>query len=78
MNNRFSSLASMALVLGLPGCLGDQRAQFSVYHDRASFEAASGRLTEIDFENLPSDASVDNSLVIAGVRFGDPYGLQIK
>ena len=65
MNNRFRALASVALVLGLPGCLGDQhptssvassqRAQFCVYHDRASFEAASGRLAEIDFENLPTD-----------------------
>lgn len=60
-------------------------AQVSVFTDFASFDAATGPLTEIDFENLPyvgssncppdPSCTLPNPLVLMGVTFTDPAAL---
>jgi hypothetical protein len=55
-------------------------AQTNIYTDLASFEAAAGPLTEIDFEELPYDAGPDNPLpnplTLNGVTFSSPFRMQ--
>jgi len=45
-------------------------ATITVYTDRASFEANTGPLVEVDFEDL-------NSVVLQGMRFRDPLRLEV-
>ncbi len=56
----------------------------TVYTDYASFEAATGPLTNINFENLPPNGSsvpvpgqeyISNPLILNGVTFTDPFGV---
>lgn len=56
----------------------------TVYTDYASFEAATGPLTNINFENLPPNGYsipglgqeyISNPLILDGVTFTDPFGV---
>lgn len=61
-------MRSLALLLGVLVFPGAAVAQISVFTDFASFDAATGPLSEIDFENL-------HSLTEEGITFRDPLDL---
>lgn len=58
------------LLLGVLMLPGAAAAQTTVFTDFVSFDAATGSLTEIDFENL-------HSLTVDGITFRDPLNLHI-
>jgi hypothetical protein len=77
-----SILVLLAIVVPL---VKPTSAQTDIFTDFASFEAATGQLTEVNFEDLPASASSDpeegeafipNSLTLDGVVFTDPFVLQ--
>ena len=71
------TLSSVALITSALTSARPVSAQTNIFTDLASFEAATGPLTEIDFENLPFDEGyLPNPLTLGGVTFTDAYTLQ--
>jgi hypothetical protein len=75
----------LLVIVGSIGISQEIPDPISIFTDFPSFNNAAGSLTEIDFENLPPDASscpiepeqsvIPNPLVLDGVTFTDPYCL---
>lgn len=88
MRGLINTLVTLILILGLLASPKQAQAQISVFTDFPSFDAATGLLVEIDFENLPINGSsgclpsdnsctpIPNPLELEGVVFADPVDLQ--
>src|SRR6185295_8855459 len=57
--------------------LGQASAQTNVFNDFPSFDAATGSLTEIDFETLSYTFESSTPLTLNNVTFTDPATLRV-